>query len=91
MTFPDYLNLGPETTKLFATGLLTMPNLQTFDLSLIKFDHDSFFLVMSELGQKSQVRTKRGRVFHNTHNPYAMDTSKMVHIIDCVAIKGIDQ
>ena len=49
------LNLGPETTKQFATGLFTMPKLRSLDLSDIGFD-DSFFFVMSEIGHGSQVR-----------------------------------
>ena len=57
MSFP-YMHLGPETSRHFATVLFTMPNLRTVDMSVLGLD-DSFFLVMSELVQKSQVRTKR--------------------------------
>ena len=52
------MNLGPEASRLLATGLFTMPKLRRVDL-WNKQMNDSFFLVMSELGHTSQVRTAR--------------------------------
>ena len=54
----SYMDLGPGTSRLLATGLFTMPNLRTVNLSHMGLD-DSLYLVMSKLGQMSQVRTKR--------------------------------
>ena len=71
LTSPHGMNLGPETSKQFATGLLTMPKLRTFDLNNVDLD-DSFFLGMSELGHKSQVSRehKRTHTHTHTHTPF---------------------
>ena len=52
------MNFGPEASKLFATGLFTMPKLRSAELIEMEF-HNNFFLVMAELGRVSQVHIKR--------------------------------